>query len=206
MWEALFAYAVALFVLVSLATRTGLCRSNTLLYAYYGLMAFAAVHVAAAVPSVHNGALVIAAVLSHHIARTADPGSVYYVDLKSRDPVPPRCSICGRHVKGFDHHCGWLATDIGARNVTYFRAFLIAHLMVCAILASESFIFLADVTARMNLWDVTYRVGDERNVTATRFLVAQYLGQHHMSHFLTMLLGVAVGFSLSVFTAMHYLK
>ena len=146
------------------------------------------------------------AVLSHHIARTTDPGSVYYVDRKSKDPPPPRCSICGRHVRGFDHHCGWLATDIGVRNVFYFRAFLVAHVMVCAIFASESYLFLAEVTSKMNLWGVTYRVGDERNVTVTRWLVAQYLGQHYTSHFLTLLLGVAIGFSLCVFTALHYLK
>jgi len=74
------------------------------------------------------------------------------------------------------------------------------------ILSRESFAFLMDVTDRMKLWDTTYRVGLQRNVTATNFLVARYLGQHHMSHFLTMLLGTSIGLSLVVFATLHFLK
>jgi len=213
MWECIFACSVALLLLGGIAASQGLCRSNLLLYVYYSLMAFGAYHCIGVAHSPVGMMVVMTGAFSHCMVRRTDPGYVYHGDRKTGRAkvdtnLPPlkMCSQCKQHVRGFDHHCGWIASDVGAGNLWQFRVFLMAHVMVCLILSRESFVFLIDVTDRMKLWDTTYRVGLQRNVTATNFLVARYLGQHHMSHFLTMLLGTSIGFSLVVFATLHFLK
>lgn len=48
------------------------------------------------------------------------------------------CRQCGRCVRGFDHHCFWLATCVGARNHDGFLVYLILHVTVNAAMIHQA--------------------------------------------------------------------
>lgn len=64
----------------------------------------------------------------------------------ARPPRSKHCSICGRCVARFDHHCGWTNTCIGENNLRFFIMFLFWH---CCLTLYGTFVLAAVIAGEV---------------------------------------------------------
>jgi len=67
------------------------------------------------------------------------------------------CQLCGKRIPKLDHHCLWLNTCIGARNVRYF------HLLIGTLFVQEGMQLV--MLAMSSLWSVHYWLGGINKVS-----------------------------------------
>eukprot|EP00759_Apiculatamorpha_spiralis_P048577 PhF_6_TR4385/c0_g1_i1/m.5917 len=206
---AVVVYSIVTIVLSAIAARSGWCRHNYLWYVYVCLLSFAGYHlIQHSSSSPFTLGLYLTSLVAHYVVSRSEPGAMMCPPTSSSEAkkYPPKCSQCDRHVEGFDHHCGWIANDVGKRNRNIFRLFLLAHTMLCVVMATESISDLSEIYRKNKLYESKFTVGSERGVTSSNWIVLQYLAQKHLSHVMVVFLGTAVGFCLSIFTTIQYLK
>ncbi|KAH3668932.1 hypothetical protein OGAPHI_002687 [Ogataea philodendri] len=94
------------------------------------------------------------------------------------------CSLCGRCVQLFDHHCIWLNNDVGYYTYRYFIGFLVAKIWTFTYGAYLCWTALG-VSPTM-FWTTLRATSTENKITGTLFLlcvlllplVALFLGEH----------------------------
>lgn len=95
---------------------------------------------------------------------------------------PPRafhCNTCGVCIEAQDHHCPWMGTCIGKRNLKYFLAFLFwtaVHAFATAIICTAYFL---TVTHKIDAFEQERSL--ERNVGLMSIGVGLYAGIIGMS-------------------------
>eukprot|EP00759_Apiculatamorpha_spiralis_P033495 PhF_6_TR3481/c0_g1_i1/m.5112/K20003/ZDHHC4, SWF1; palmitoyltransferase ZDHHC4 len=89
------------------------------------------------------------------------------------------CSVCDRCVSKFDHHCGWLNTDVGANNMRVFLFFLIAHWFGCGLCSCACVEVIRDYIRINRLYDAHfYDTTTGQSHKASTFVVLRYTMFH----------------------------
>lgn len=114
------------------------------------------------------------------------------------------CSICGRCVARFDHHCGWTNTCIGENNLRFFLMFLFWHCCLCVYGASLVAAILAGEVKRRNVISLlTMYFGVEPTFWKLFPHVAEWLLAFYNSQLLILLFLVIISSLLIGFFVYH---
>ena len=90
---------------------------------------------------------------------------------------PPRsfhCSTCGVCVEAQDHHCPWMGTCVGKRNLKYFLAFLVMTSLHAFITAAICITYFTKVTNLIDEFD--FDRSNERMLGLLSIGVGMYAG------------------------------
>eukprot|EP01071_Lankesteria_metandrocarpae_P004783 Lankesteria_metandrocarpae@DN368_c0_g1_i1.p1 len=123
-------------------------------------------------------------------------------------PKPGRakhCKLCNVCVAKFDHHCVWIANDVGALNYRWFVLFLVVHALLCIYGAVGLPLTLYHEYKRHNLWSVSFvhpRTGAK--VTTTWAVITQFLLNRYFSIVLLCFLCIPLAVAMVAFTAYHF--
>ena len=85
------------------------------------------------------------------------------METRSRITRPARskhCKFCGYCVGRYDHHCGWVNTCIGERNLRYFIFFLVMNTLECAYGLVLSFMLIAEDLRSSGALEQQFRMKD----------------------------------------------
>lgn len=110
---------------------------------------------------------------------------------------PPRskhCSVCGRCVLRFDHHCVWVNACVGEGNHRYFIGFLVAH---------TAFLMYGAVVLYAILYAILFDSPLSHRFPHTLHFYVQYLSYYHHIPVGLLFLSSSLSLLLAAFTAYH---
>ena len=121
-------------------------------------------------------------------------------------PRPSRskhCSMCGRCVRRFDHHCPWINNDVGEGSLRYFIYFVFWHVVSCFKGGYDCVAHCAAFLERQRVWRSYFVNGRGERETPSWGIVAMYLLQNKMVVACVALFAILVGFMLLWFLYHH---
>lgn len=122
----------------------------------------------------------------------------------ARPPRSKHCSICGRCVARFDHHCGWTNTCIGENNLRYFMAFLFWHCSLCLYGTFLIGAIIAGEVKKKNLVRLlTFYYGVEPNFRELSPYVYQWVLAYHSEQLLLLMFLGTISLLLMGFFGYH---
>lgn len=162
--------------------------------------------------------------LSFYIASNSNPGTVTsseltkYVNTFEYDDIlyapkecttcniqkPARskhCSICGRCVARYDHHCAWVNNDIGHLNLRYFLLFLLmTAIQISYVFVLAVYVLKGEADAR-NVW--YYRTQNGTKMETPYSYIVEYFILYYTGVSCLALFTLPVGLMLYGFLAYH---
>eukprot|EP00760_Papus_ankaliazontas_P033678 PhM_4_TR6618/c0_g1_i1/m.96201 len=199
----LLLYFTVIVCALCVASFFGKIRTDFLCYVYMPLLLIPATYSYVHALWISGVPIVCACILLRNFLRDSDATNVK-TDISF---TVRTCKVCGRRIPGLDHHCGWVANDIGAGNLLLFRGFLAAHLILCGRFATHATVFLTSVIHDKKLLEARFFVaGSSVSLSSSWVHILKYLCQKYTLECVVSGVGVTLGFGLMLYATTHMLR
>jgi palmitoyltransferase len=122
-----------------------------------------------------------------------------------RAPGTKHCHLCGHCVPGFDHHCVWINTCVGARNRPAFLTFLGVHALLTTYGSYVLEVVFSEIYVHHGLATATYKHPVTGEPTAlTIWTVSRFFGRYYPWMWALCILIHIMGLVVFLFACFHF--